>query len=62
MHFLLEAFKMNAIALVSVINPYHMNGLHLFVDNLYKPSRLGLKNTSTSPLQRGETHPASVLI
>ena len=28
-------FQMNAIALVSEINHYHINGLHLFLDTLY---------------------------
>ena len=36
MHFLLDVFEMTAITLVSVINHYHINGLHLFWDNLYK--------------------------
>ena len=35
MHFLLGVFQMTAIALVSVINHYHINGLHLFWDTLY---------------------------
>ena len=35
MHFLLDVFQMTAIALVSVINHYHINGLHLFWDTLY---------------------------
>ena len=35
MHFLLDGFQMTAITLVSVINPYHINGLHLFWDSLY---------------------------
>ena len=34
-HFLQDVFQMTAIALVSVINPYHINGLHLFWDTLY---------------------------
>ena len=29
-HFLQDMFQMTAIALVSVINHYHINGLHLF--------------------------------
>ena len=29
-HFLQSVFQMTAIAIVSVINPYHINGLHLF--------------------------------
>ena len=33
--FLLDVFQMTAIALVSVINHYHINGLHLFWDTLY---------------------------
>ena len=36
MHFLPDVFKMTYIALVSVINHYHINGLHLFWDTLYK--------------------------
>ena len=35
MHLLLDVFQMTAIALVSVINHYHINGLHLFWDTLY---------------------------
>ena len=35
MHILLDMFQMAAIALVSVINHYHINGLHLFWDSLY---------------------------
>ena len=31
MHFLQNVFQMNTIALVSVINPYHINGLHLYL-------------------------------
>ena len=34
MHFLLDVFQMTAIVLVSVINHYHLNGLHLFCDNV----------------------------
>ena len=30
MDFLLDVFQMTAIAIVSVINNYHINGLHLF--------------------------------
>ena len=30
MHFLLDMFQMNTIVLVSVINHYHINGLHYF--------------------------------
>ena len=33
--FLLDVFKMIAIALVSVINHYHIYELHLFWDTLY---------------------------
>ena len=36
MHFLQDVLQMTVIALVSVINNYHMNGLHLFWDTLYK--------------------------
>ena len=35
MHFLQNLFQMTAIALVSVLNYYHINGLHLFWDTLY---------------------------
>ena len=35
-HFLPDQFQMTAIAIVSVINHYHINGLHLFWDTLYK--------------------------
>ena len=35
MHFLHDMFQMTAIALVSVINHYHINGLHLFWDTLH---------------------------
>ena len=37
-HFLLDIFQMTSIALVSVINHYHDNGLHLFWDTLYLSS------------------------
>ena len=33
-HFLLHVFQMTAIALLSVMNRYHTNGLHLFWDTL----------------------------
>ena len=36
MYFLLDVFQMTAITLVSVINLYHIKGLHLFWDTLYK--------------------------
>ena len=35
MHFLLDMFQMTTIAFVSIINHYHINGLHLFWDTLY---------------------------
>ena len=35
LHFLQDVFQMTAIVLVSVINHYHINGLHLFWDILY---------------------------
>ena len=35
MHFLQDVFQTTAIALVSVINHYHINELHLFGDTLY---------------------------
>ena len=34
--FLYDVFQMISIALVSVINHYHINGLHLFWDTLYQ--------------------------
>ena len=81
---------MTAIALVLVINHYHINGLHLFWDKqIYKNaiqgvsqmlklnsslldllscfyslsqlSQLGMLNTPTVSLQRGNTPPVSVL-
>ena len=35
MDILQDLFQMTAIALVSVINHYHINGLHLFWDTQY---------------------------
>ena len=35
MHFLKNLFQMITIVLISVINHYHINGLHLFWDTLY---------------------------
>ena len=35
MHFLQDMFQMTAIVPVTVINHYHINGLHLFWDTLY---------------------------
>ena len=35
MHFLKDMFQITAIALVSVINHCHINGLHLFGDTMY---------------------------
>ena len=35
MHFLQDIVQMTNIALVSVINHYHINGLHLFWNTLY---------------------------
>ena len=35
MHFLLDMFQMTTIVFVSVINNYHIIGLHLFWDILY---------------------------
>ena len=35
MRFLQDVFQMTAITLISVINPYRINGLHLFWDTLY---------------------------
>ena len=34
-HFLWNMFQMTTIGIVSVINRYHINGLHLFWDTLY---------------------------
>ena len=34
-HFLQNMFQMTALTFVSVINKYHINGLHLFWDTLY---------------------------
>ena len=36
MHFILDVFQMTAVALVSVINHDHINGLHLFWDTQYE--------------------------
>ena len=38
-HFLQDMFQMTAIALVSVMNPSQINGLHLFSVTLYETSR-----------------------
>ena len=35
MYFLQDVFQMTAIAFVSEMNHYHINGLHLFRDTLY---------------------------
>ena len=35
MHFLLDVFQMSAVMLISVMNHYHIYGLHLFWDTLY---------------------------
>ena len=35
MHFLQDTFQMTAIAIASVTNHYHINGLHLFWNTLY---------------------------
>ena len=35
MHFFLDVLQMTAIVLVSVIDYYHINELHLFWDTLY---------------------------
>ena len=42
MHFLLDVFQMTTIVLVSVINPYHINGLQVFWDTLKSETK---KNT-----------------
>ena len=34
-HFLQDVFQMTTITLVSIINHYHINGLHLFWDTQY---------------------------
>ena len=36
MHFLQDVFQITTIVLVSVINHYHINGLHLFWDTLHE--------------------------
>ena len=43
MDFLSEGFQMTEIALVSVINHYHINGLHVFWDIVCK------RNTQSRP-------------
>ena len=35
MHFLQDVFQMPTFVIVSVINPDHINGLHLSWDSLY---------------------------
>ena len=35
MHFWLDVFQITAVVVVSVINHYHINRLHLFCDTLY---------------------------
>ena len=35
MHFLKDVFQMTSFTLISVINHYHINRLHLFWDTLY---------------------------
>ena len=37
MHFLQYVFHITAIALVSIMNHYHINGLHQFWDIIYSP-------------------------
>ena len=43
-HFLEDVFQMITIAPVSVINHYHINGLYLFWDTLYKDKIMIIKN------------------
>ena len=52
MHFLQDMFQITAIALISLINHYHINGLHLFWDTLYLTHRWTLTST-TIPGQSG---------
>ena len=42
-HLLQDMFQLSVIALVSVLNHYHINGLHLFWDALYFAYNLGMK-------------------
>ena len=44
MHFLQDMFQITAIALISVRNHYHINGLHPFWENLYNfPSQFRIR-------------------
>ena len=52
MHFLQDVFKMNVIALTSVINHYHINGWHLFWVTLYKEKTFRLINPTKRELGR----------
>ena len=46
MHFLQDVFQMTAIALVTIINHYHINRLHLSWDTLYDViQNLGFRNS-----------------
>ena len=49
--FLQDVFQMTTIALVSVINHYHINGLHLFWDTLYNNLR-GLFNAKATLVEQ----------
>ena len=44
MHFLQDVFQMITFALVSVINQFHINELHLFWDTLYSISFFFVKS------------------
>ena len=51
MYFLQDMFQMTAIVFVSVVNHYHINGLHLFWDTLhsaYEYIRQGLHTIFSS--------------
>ena len=48
MHFLKDMFQITAVVLVSVINHYHINGLHLFWDTLYNKSLGGVFHITVS--------------
>ena len=47
--FLQDVFQMTVIALVTVINHYHINGLHLFWDTLYLTHSSGNNGVHTFP-------------
>ena len=58
--FLQDVFQKNATALVSVINHYHINGLHLFWDTLYMSSFEEMWSTPPLPLLPGLLWPRIV--